>query len=1267
MKNRNSVAVLWCALIAVFAGLFVAEPVLAQSPVPYCAYPFEPCNPDKPGSKCFQPRPPSCKCYPKDCKKCTASPGFVGTGAYEISAVDLSIPTNGFPLEAGRRYSSHHSVDGPTGVGWSSSFHARIHYTTYLFAAPSTYQTAATVIMPDGVHYDFVDSGSGTFAPPEGRYDTLTRLIDGSFELVLQRSRSKMIFSSAGLLTSVVDDYGNTLTFTYDTSDRLERVADASGSGRFLDVFWGSNGRISTIQDNSGRTVQYTYDTNGMLTGVTNPAGQVTTYTYVTGRFARVLSRIQDHWGRTISDITWDVQGRVKTYSENGETFTYSYAHGSVETQTAKTDSVGNQWRYPFTADGLISERHPPTGTASSTTYYADGSVQLSTDEVGVKTFYTYTGQGRVASVTKDYQGTSAVRFDYTYDTNFPEKVTSVLPKDPSTGAYDGNWQGWVYDYYAPGSTAPGALHHVYRVRTDGVTLDTMTTYAYDAKGRVLSTTDAVGSVTDYVYDMAGNLSTVTAPSNNDAGTRPMTTYGYDALGRVTSVTLPLTYVTTYTYDVLDRIATVTIPKPTSGSSLVFTTTYSYDNWDVASGLTSTHVTDPNAIVTKQSFDQFGRLRKSIDGLSQATQYGYVRDLLSSITDANNNATSYEYNALKRLSATVFPNAARETYVYRADGLLQSRTDRKNQTVSFTYDAQKRLTRKTYPNSSYIEFTYVGQKLTQVYDNSVSPAETHTFTYDTALRMSTNTQGPRGTISYTYTAGDATATTVLTGGPSTSFTYYPDGRLNTLGWSVVTGQFKYAYRANGQYDSITMPNNQSRAFAYDDQGRLTQIANAHPTAGNLATYDYAYDLNHATAAYTRLGRRVSTAITVPAQTLSAALTKYHYDGNYQLTKAEFPAATPFNSEVHDWTYDATGNRLISAVNGTVTSYTYAKNGTNPNNWQRLLTAGTTSYTYDNNGNTLTESTSTYGWDYENRMTSISGAVSATYKYDYEGRRTGKTVGGVTTTYMYDGLNLVGESGAATRNYVFGPGIDEPLALAASGSTYYYSVDGLGSVSVMTDAAGVVQNHYTYDVWGTQRSVNEAVAQPFRYTSREVGDVVNQWFYRARFYAPANGRFSSEDGLLSPQVRLTLVGRINQASSATDVTLAEATNAYTYVLNQPVQFRDPTGFVPQVPGCDWVPCIESDRLRDCCYEHDKCFEDKGCSWPSWFWGELWPSPCSVCNARQVRCVVGARRAGKAPDSWKRRAAEIDPNPAEVWSKVEHEAWRRMGPRVHRRGR
>lgn len=843
-------------LIVVAVAFLVSVPATAQ----FCAPPSPPAAPPPP------PQPP-CKCKPKSCKKCTTSPAYVATGIYETESVDLSIPTNGFPLQAGRVYGSLHAIDGQLGFGWSSSFHARLHYAVYLLAAPSTYQKEAQVIMPEGDHFTFVEQADGSFTPPEGRYDKLVRNPDGSFDLTLERSRSKLAFDADGALLSMTDDYGNALVFGYDIAGRLQQISDTSGSGRHLNLFWGATGRISSIEDNNGRVVDYGYDQFGMLTSVTNPLGQVTTYTYVPGRFSRVLSRITDHWGRTVTDVTWDTLGRVSSYSENGETYTYTYLYSGVATQTAKTDAAGNRWIFPFGADGLIGEKRPPVGAGASssfTTYYSDGSVQLATNELGVKTHYTYAGEGRVATMTKDYQGTQPVRFDYTYHPDFPEKITAIVPRNPATGAYDPNWQGWTYEYYPLGSTAPGALHHSYRLRDDGATADLMASYTYDAKGRIVTATDMAGAVTDYAYDVAGNVGTVTAPANNDAGTRPVTTYGHDALGRLTSATDPLGKTTTYTYDALDRVLALTLPKPVPGSPLDFTTAYSHDNWDAGSGFTSTQVTDPNGIVTRQGYDQFGRMRRSTDGLGNATSYGYTRDLLSSITDANGNTTSYEYNGVKRLTATVFPNGARETYAYRADGLLQSRTDRKLQTVSFTYDSDKRLTRKTYPGGAYVQYTYNGQNLMQVDDNSVSPAETHTFGYDGAFRISANSHATRGTLSYTYLPGDLVGSVAVSGGPTTTYTYYPDGSVKTIGWSpIATGTFQYGYRLNGQYGTIAFPNAQTRSHAYDDQGRLLEIANAHPTAGDLARFEYGYDLNHASGTYDRLGQRVTMTASVP--------------------------------------------------------------------------------------------------------------------------------------------------------------------------------------------------------------------------------------------------------------------------------------------------------------------------------------------------------------------------------------------------------------------
>ncbi len=124
-----------------------------------------------------------------------------------------------------------------------------------------------------------------------------------------------------------------------------------------------------------------------------------------------------------------------------------------------------------------------------------------------------------------------------------------------------------------------------------------------------------------------------------------------------------------------------------------------------------------------------------------------------------------------------------------------------------------------------------------------------------------------------------------------------------------------------------------------------------------------------------------------------------------------PSGAPYNGEVHGWTYDAIGNRLTNTVNGVPQTYSYFKNGSNPLSGQRLSSDGLNAYTYDANGNTLTRNGSggnfTFGWDANDRMTSISGAATASYGYDYQGRRASKTEGGVTTTYLYDSLNLCG--------------------------------------------------------------------------------------------------------------------------------------------------------------------------------------------------------------------------------------------------------------------
>jgi len=92
--------------------------------------------------------------------------------------------------------------------------------------------------------------------------------------------------------------------------------------------------------------------------------------------------------------------------------------------------------------------------------------------------------------------------------------------------------------------------------------------------------------------------------------------------------------------------------------------------------------------------------------------------------------------------------------------------------------------------------TYVGQKLTQVEDQTVTPAEIQTLTYDSSYRLSGTTQGDRGTVGYGYNADDTVASLAVQGGPTASYAYYPDGSLDTIAWTPVAGQFKYRYGLN---------------------------------------------------------------------------------------------------------------------------------------------------------------------------------------------------------------------------------------------------------------------------------------------------------------------------------------------------------------------------------------------------------------------------------------------------------------------------------------
>lgn len=105
-----------------------------------------------------------------------------------------------------------------------------------------------------------------------------------------------------------------------------------------------------------------------------------------------------------------------------------------------------------------------------------------------------------------------------------------------------------------------------------------------------------------------------------------------------------------------------------------------------------------------------------------------------------------------------------------------------------------------------------------------------------------------------------------------------------------------------------------------------------------------------------------------------------------------------------------------------------------------------------------------------------------------------------------------------------------------GSKYYYNADGLGSITSLTNASGAIAKTYRYDSFGRDLGQTGSVQNPFRYTAREFTSETDFYYYRARYYDRAIGRFLSEDPL----------------------GFESGPSFYVYVSNNPSSFIDPLG-------------------------------------------------------------------------------------------------------------
>ncbi|MBJ6751476.1 RHS repeat domain-containing protein [Geomonas anaerohicana] len=280
--------------------------------------------------------------------------------------------------------------------------------------------------------------------------------------------------------------------------------------------------------------------------------------------------------------------------------------------------------------------------------------------------------------------------------------------------------------------------------------------------------------------------------------------------------------------------------------------------------------------------------------------------------------------------------------------------------------------------------------------------------------------------------------------------------------------------------------------------------------------------------------------------------RYTYDDLYRLTKEDVVDPSIVQTYTNDFTYDAVGNRQNKTHADS--SQPVGSNDYTYNDTDQLLSENGITYSYDLNGNlehkTDVSGTTTYGYDYDNRLVTVTTPTqSLSYAYDADGNRIESTGPEGTIRYLVDANRSLSQvlaeyklGGTVIASYTYA---DDLISMTRGEQTSWYHFDGLGSTRQLTNEAGEATDAFDYDAFGNLISRTGTTENSFLFTGQRYDANTGFYHLRARYYQPRVGIFTSVDmyagDLYSP------------------VTL----HKYGYVLNNPINYVDLTGWVPQL--------------------------------------------------------------------------------------------------------
>ena len=953
---------------------------------------------------------------------------------------------------------------------------------------------------------------------------------------------TKYTYDANGNCISITDAENNKTTYEYDENNHIIKETDPLGNETVYS--YDARGALISVTDANGGTDQYEYDGNGNIVKIINPLGDAVCYTYDS---QNRLTAITDEENNT-QTRTYDAAGNIVSYTDaNGNCWEYRYDALNRLIQTADAD--GKAITVEYTKTSRIAKVTDTEGAETSYSYDTMGRLLEITDALGHKTAFGYDRLGRMISQTDENGNTT----EYSYSPT--GNITSVKNPEGGTSLYTYNELGRMQSATdALGNTIEYQYDKLGQVVSLTDSMGAQTAFTYNKNGQIATVTDADGGVTQYSYDACGNLIQTTDPMGN------VVQYAYDAMnnqikecrlseeGEQTHITLyqydkrggmireidPLLAEKTYTYDGSGNIISM-VDEEENETTVRYNLNHlpvqinyyngrcdngsridssqnngsqnnGSQNNDSQNNSSQNNGSPINSKEVKFRYNSRGELVEMKDWNGTAVLEHDSLGRLTKITDHNNRSTGYSYDPAGNITGIVYPDGSTISRAYDKNNRLKSVTDPEGILTQYGYDAAGNLLSINAPGSS-AAFAYNANRLP---------------------------------IQAQYQFGDGTSL-------AETFMYDVMGRIinaERKSQISVPGSLQGTSQANTLENSQDNPLDnlnpyqlpKSTAYTYDALGRLLSITEKR--AEKHTTETYVYDA---------LGNRISKAVNgvqkascqynaanqLIAMTMDGTPYSYAYDRRGNLTEERQNGIL-----TGQYTYDA-ANRVVLGKNiqsGEQTAYGYNGFDMRIKNIQTLL-SGENQNPYTKETDYIPDLLSGAGNDLMSfqKTADVNDAVSTRniYGIGYEliSRYTMPISAGVPTP---EAAGVISES--ITGTMAGTTALSDMLP--AAGTKTSFQPDIYGSPLFAVNAQGGILQYIERDIWGNQTGDRNAEGS-FPFTTYQYDPVIRKYFAQARFYDSAQGRMLAKDPV------------------------KRGLNGYPYCDNDPVDYVDPTGEVPNI--------------------------------------------------------------------------------------------------------